>query len=399
LYFWESNSQLYMIVRDAETTLKKLATQFKAIALTGPSQSGKSTLARTAFPEKKYISLENPDIRESALSDPRGFLSNLPNSAIIDEAQRAPELFSYLQQILDESDQKGRFILTGSNNFLMLENITQSLAGRFGYIELLPFCYNEIQKIQGYDLTLNNMIFSGGYPAIAFDRIDVDFWFPSYIRTYVERDVRQIKNITNLNLFQKLLYLCAGRIGQELNLNNLAIECGVDHKTIGSWIGILQASYVIHLLPPFYNNFSKRIVKSPKLYFYDTGLACALLGITSSSQLGLHSSRGPLFENYIVNELTKIRFNKGLRSNLFHWRDVSGHEIDVVADHGAFSIGIELKAGMTVIPEFFKGLTFWQSLTKYDKCYLIYGGEETQKRSNGIEVVPWNKSAIFDTIA
>ena len=387
-----------MIVRDGETVLKNLASQFKAIALTGPRQSGKSTLARTAFPEKKYISLENPDIRESAHSDTRGFLNNLPNGAIIDEAQRVPELFSYLQQVLDDSDEKGRFILTGSNNFLMLENITQSLAGRIGYLELLPFCYNEIQKIQGYDLTLNNIIFSGGYPAIAFDRIDVNFWFPSYIRTYVERDVRQIKNITNLNLFQKLLYLCAGRVGQELNLNNLAIECGVDHKTIGSWIGILQASYVIHLLPPYYNNFSKRIVKSPKLYFYDTGLACALLGITSSSQLSLHSSRGPLFENYIVNELIKTRFNKGLRSNLFHWRDVSGHEIDLVADHGSYSIGIELKAGMTVIPEFFKGLTFWQSLTKYDKCYLIYGGDEAQKR-NGVEVIPWNSTAIFDMIA
>lgn len=388
-----------MIIRDAETILKKLATQFKAIALTGPRQSGKSTLARTAFPGKKYISLENPDIRESALSDTRGFLHNLANGAIIDEAQRVPELFSYLQQVLDESDEKGRFILTGSNNFLMLENITQSLAGRIGYLELLPFCYHEIQKIQGYDLTLNNMIFSGGYPAVAYDRIDVNFWFPSYIRTYVERDVRQIKNITNLNLFQKLLYLCAGRIGQELNLHNLAVECGVDHKTIGSWIGILQASYVIHLLPPFYNNFSKRIIKSPKLYFYDTGLACALLGVTSATQLSLHSSRGPLFENYIINELIKTRFNKGLRSNLFHWRDVSGHEIDVVADHGSFSIGIELKAGMTVIPEFLKGLLFWQSLTKYDKCYLIYGGEETQKRSNGIEVIPWNKSDFFDSMA
>jgi predicted AAA+ superfamily ATPase len=387
-----------MIIRDAQAVLQKLATQFKAIALTGPRQSGKSTLARVAFPEKIYISLENPDIRESATNDTRGFLNNLPDGAIIDEAQRVPDLFSYLQQVLDESDEKGRFILTGSNNFLMLENITQSLAGRIGYLELLPFCYNEIQKIPGYDLSLNSMIFSGGYPAITFDRIDANFWFPSYIRTYVERDVRQIKNITNLNLFQKLLYLCAGRIGQELNLNNLAIECGVDHKTIGSWIGILQASYVIHLLPPFYNNFSKRIIKSPKLYFFDTGLACALLGISTPSQLTLHSSKGHLFENYIINELIKTRFNKGLRSNLFHWRDVSGHEIDVVADHGSQSIGIELKSGMTVIPDFFKGLTFWQSLTKYDKCYVIYGGDEIQKRSNGMEVIPWNSPAIRELL-
>ncbi len=387
-----------MIARDAEIVLRKLASQFKAVALTGPRQSGKSTLARTTFPEKKYVSLENPDIRALALNDTRGFLSNLPQGAIIDEAQRVPELFSYLQQVLDESNEKGRFILTGSNNFLMLENISQTLAGRIGYLELLPFCYNEIRKIPNQDLHLNQVIFSGGYPAITFDHVDPEFWFPSYIRTYVERDVRQIKNITNLNLFQKLLYLCAGRIGQQLNLNNLAIECGVDHKTIGAWMGILQASYVIHLIPPFYNNFSKRVIKSPKLYFYDTGLACALLGINVSAQLISHSSRGALFENYVINELIKNRFNKGLRSNLFYWRDVSGHEIDVVLDHGSSVYAVELKSGMTVVPDFFKGLLFWQELTKYNKIYVIYGGEDTQTRSNGIEVIPWNKLDVLDDI-
>jgi len=384
-----------MITRDAEIILKKLAAQFKAVALTGPRQSGKSTLARTTFPEKKYVSLENPDIRESALSDTRGFLNNLPGGAIIDEAQRVPELFSYLQQVLDESNEKGRFILTGSNNFLMLENISQTLAGRIGYLELLPFCYNELRKIPNQDLHLNQVIFSGGYPAITFDHVDPEFWFPSYIRTYIERDVRQIKNITNLNLFQKLLYLCAGRIGQQLNLNNLAIECGVDHKTIGAWMGILQASYVIHLLPPFYNNFSKRIIKSPKLYFYDTGLACALLGISAPSQLITHSSRGALFENYVINELIKDRFNKGLRSNLFYWRDVSGHEIDVVLDHGSTAYAVELKSGMTIVPDFYKGLLFWQELTKYNKTYIVYGGEDVQTRGNGIEMIPWHKLEIL----
>jgi uncharacterized protein len=386
-----------MITRNAESILKKLAGQFKAIALTGPRQSGKSTLARTAFPEKKYISLENPDTRQSAISDIRGFLHNLPDGAIIDEAQRVPELFNYLQQVLDESNEKGKFILTGSYNFLMLENISQTIAGRIGYLELLPFCYSEIAAIPGQDLELDQMIFSGGYPAISFDHTDPAFWFPSYIRTYIERDVRQIKNITNLNMFQKLLYLCAGRTGQQLNLNNLAIECGVDHKTIGAWIGVLQASYVIYLLPPFHNNFSKRIIKSPKLYFYDTGLARALLGINSPGQLNPHASRGALFENYIINELMKARFNKGLRSNLYYWRDVSGHEIDVLADHGSFAVGVELKSGMTVVPDFFKGLNFWQSLTKYEKNYLIYAGKETHER-NGIEVVPWNKPGIFDAI-
>lgn len=387
-----------MITRNAETVLKKLATQFKAIAITGPRQSGKSTLARITFPEKKYVSLENPDIRESALNDTRGFLNNLPDGAIIDEAQRVPELFSYLQQILDESNERGRFILTGSNNFLMLENISQTLAGRIGYLELLPFCYDEILEIPDQDLQLNHLIFSGGYPAITFDHIDPAFWFPSYMRTYIERDVRQIKNITNLNLFQKLLYLCAGRVGQQLNLNNLAIECGVDHKTIGAWMGILQASYVIHLLSPFHNNFSKRIIKSPKLYFYDTGLACALLGINASTQLITHSGRGALFENYIINELIKSRFNKGLRSNLFYWRDVSGHEIDVVVDHGSYANAVELKSGMTVVPDFLKGLVFWQGLTKYNKSYVIYGGEDAQTRSNGIEVIPWNKLDILENI-
>jgi predicted AAA+ superfamily ATPase len=387
-----------VITRTAEDILKKLASQFKAVALTGPRQSGKSTLARKVFPQKKYISLENPDIMEAARQDIRGFLRDLPDGAIIDEAQRVPELFSYLQQILDESGERGRFILTGSNNFLMLQTISQTLAGRIGYLELLPFSLSEMRMIKSYDLQLNNLIFSGGYPPVTYGGVEPGFWFPSYTRTYIERDVRQIKNITNLSLFQRLLYLCAGRVGQQLNLNSMAIECGVDHKTIGSWLGILQASYIVHLLPPFYNNFSKRIVKSPKLFFYDTGLACALLGITSPEHLSIHANRGALFENFILNEMVKMRFNKGLRSNLFYWRDVSGHEVDILIDRGGTPIGVELKSGMTVIPEFFKGLTFWQELTGQPAAYVIYGGDEVQKRNKTIEVIPWNKPELYERL-
>ncbi len=380
-----------MILRRSISTIKQLATQFKSVALIGPRQSGKSTLARMAFPDKNYISLENPDIKEYALSDPRGFLHDNQEGAIIDEAQRAPELFNYLQQILDESQEKGRFILTGSNNFLMLEGISQSLAGRIGYLELLPFSINEVNDISGFGKNVNERIFLGGYPTVTFEGIDSQMWFSSYIRTYIERDVRQIRNITNLSQFQRLLYLCAGRVGQQLNLSNLAVECGLDHKTIHAWIGILQASYIIHLLPPYYNNFSKRIIKAPKLYFYDSGLVNYLLGIKSSVELSNHPSRGALFENFIVNELLKNRFNKAQRSNLFYWRDVSGHEIDILIDQGQFVDAVEIKAGMTVRDDFFKGLKFWRKLTDPNKSYLIYTGEEEQKRTDNFHVLPWIK--------
>ncbi len=384
-----------MVTREASETLATLAKQFRAIAVVGPRQSGKSTLVKHLFPEKKYITLENPEERERAAGDTRGFLKQLPQGAIIDEAQRVPELFNYLQQVLDESNERGKFILTGSNNFLMLEKITQSLAGRIGYIDLLPLSLTEIFSIPGQTKQVDEIIFNGGYPPVCYENIKPKFWFPAYVRTYVERDVRQIKNITDLSLFQKLLFLCVGRIGQQLNLSNLSIECGVDHKTIQSWLTIMQTSYIIHLLQPHHKNFSKRIVKSPKLYFYDTGLACSLLSIQSAEQLQYHAMRGALFENLIVNELIKRRFNQGLQSNLFYWRDVSGHELDVILDFGNELIPVEIKSGMTVSSDFFNGIKFWQKLTGIKKGYVVYAGEENYT-NQGINVVSWtNAPAII----
>jgi uncharacterized protein len=379
-----------MIKRKAEKTLKELASQFKAVALTGPRQSGKTTLARMAFPRKPYISLENPDERNLAMNDPRGFLSRFPKGAILDEVQRAPELFSYLQQIMDENKAKGQFILTGSNNFSLLENISQTLAGRVGYLELLPFALSETEKT-GAAPKLDESIFKGSYPAIIYENANPRLWFPSYIRTYVERDVRQIKNISSLTLFQRLLYLCAGRIGQQLNLSNMANDVGLDYKTIQSWLTILQGSYIIFLLPPYYNNFNKRIIKSPKLYFYDTGLASYLLGISDEKQLFNHPFKGPLFENYVILEMLKNRYNKGNRSNLYYFRDSTGNEIDIIVDEGNKLIPIELKAGETISGDYFKNLHYWEALTGKKGGLVLYTGKESKIRQHNFVVENWIK--------
>ncbi|MCX7638104.1 MAG: ATP-binding protein [Cyclobacteriaceae bacterium] len=366
-----------MIPRIAADTLRSLARQFRAVAIVGPRQSGKSTLTRTVFPEKPYVSLENPDVQQRVLDDPVGFLHHYKTGVILDEAQRVPELFNYLQTVLDEDPGRGRFILTGSNNFLMVEKVSQSLAGRIGYLDLLPFSMKEIQFIPHYPKDINHLLFLGGYPPVAFEQIEPRYWFPAYVRTYVERDVRLIKNITDLNTFQRFLLLCAGRIGQQVNLSNLAVECGIDHKTVQSWLSVLQASYIVYLLPPYFRNYSKRIIKSPKLYFYDTALACYLLSIESANTLTNHAMRGALFENYIISELLKVRFNAGLRSNLFYWRDVSGHELDVIIDNAPNPTVLEIKSGMTVSDESFKALRFWSKINPGSERYLIYAGQES----------------------
>lgn len=373
-----------MIQREAEAEIRTLAKQFKAVAIVGPRQSGKTTLVRHIFGDKPYVNLENPDLRRYATDDPRGFLSDYPRGAVLDEVQRVPELFSYLQQILDESEDHGLFILTGSNNFLLQERISQSLSGRVGYLNLLPLALSEIKDTRS---TVNELMYKGGYPVLHSEVAEPAKWYPNYIRTYVERDVRLIKNISDLDTFERFLRLCAGRIGQLLNMSSLAVETGVDVKTIGAWLSVLETSFVLFRLQPYHQNYNKRIVKMPKLYFYDTGLAISLLGIENSAQLALNPFRGSLFENMIIVELLKKRYNAGKSHQLFFWRDNVGNEVDLLINKGNSLLPVEIKSGQTVTDDYFKGLLFWNKITATGGGYIIYGGELKQNRSNGIKVL------------
>ena len=300
-------------------------------------------------------------------------------------------MFSYLQQILDETKKKGLFILSGSNNFLLQENISQSLSGRIAYMHLLPLSLEELKTSPYFNNNYAEHIWLGGYPEVIADAINPTDWYPNYISTYIERDVRQLKNINNLLLFTKLLRMCAGRTGQILNMASLANDCDIDQKTVSAWLGVLQSSYIIYLLKPYYNNFNKRIMKTPKLYFYDTGVVCSLLGIKSAEQIALHSAKGALFENLIVSELLKNRFNAGESDNLFYWRDKTGNEVDIITENAGQLTAIELKAGETINADFFKGLTYFSAISGQNvENLLVYGGNQTQIRSNGISVKPWS---------
>ena len=379
-----------LLTRTAEKELRTLAGQFKAVAVVGPRQSGKTTLVRMAFPDKAYVSLENPDTRRFAIEDPRGFIAGYPDGAILDEIQRTPDIFSYLQQVLDENKGKGRFIITGSNNFLLQENISQSLAGRVGYLYLLPLSINELPK---HNLSVNEQIHKGFYPAMYEQegQTDVSKYYLNYIRTYIERDVRLIRNVTDLYTFERFLRLCAGRTGQLLNMNSLAVETGVDNKTIGAWLSVLEASFVVFRLQPYHKNYKKRIVKMPKLYFYDTGVASALLGIENPAQLALHPFRGGLFENMIIVDFLKSRYNKGKPNNLYFWRDSLGTEIDLLVEKANSLLPIEIKSGQTITDDYFKSMSAWLRISGMEKGWVIYAGDEKQVRSNGITVLPLNE--------
>lgn len=370
------------IPRNAASTVKSLASEFPAVAITGPRQSGKTTLARAVFANKPYVSLEDLDERAFADDDPRGFLNRFPDGAILDEVQRAPTLFSYLQTRLDESRETGQFILTGSQQFNLLSGVTQSLAGRVALVNLLPFSLGELQQAERAPEEINQLLFRGLYPPV-HDRVqDAQAWYANYVRTYVERDVRQLLQIRDLHTFQLFVRLCAGRTGQLLNLSDLANDCGISHATARAWISVLEASFIIHLLPPHHKNFSKRIVKTPKLYFIDTGLACHLIGIEEVDQLTTHPMRGSLFETWVVAEIMKRRTNDAKESNLYFWRDRTGNEIDILVDRPDGLVPIEVKSGQTIASDFDRGLKRWKTLAGNEahSGWVIYGGEASMER-------------------
>ena len=380
------------ISRRAESRLKHFASGYPVLVITGPRQSGKSTLVRHAFPEYRYVSLEDLDQREFAEMDPRGFLNQFSRGAILDEAQRCPALFSYIQTRVDERQQPGEFILTGSQQFGLLSGITQSLAGRAALLTLLPMTYDELQRAEKVGQNLDKILFDGAYPPI-FDRgLEPHPWHGNYVRTYLERDVRQLIKVQDLGTFQRFLKLCAGRTGQLLNLSSLANDCGITHNTAKAWISVLEASYIVHLLPPHHQNFNKRLVKTPKLYFLDTGLATWLLGIQNHEQLSTHVQRGALFETWVISELLKARYNAGETSNLYFWRDRSGHEVDLLIDHGTHLSPLEIKSGQTINKDYFKGLEFWRKLAgeTAGQAWLVYGGDNRQIRS-AVTVLPWHE--------
>ncbi len=352
-----------MIAREIEPTLKKTSSSYPVITVTGPRQSGKTTLVQTVFPDHTYVSLEDPELRRFALEDPRGFLDQFGGDVILDEAQRAPDLFSYIQGRVDADDAPGRYVLTGSQNFLLHHRVSQTLAGRCAVLHLLPFSLSELEGRRPFDLAsfgrklppqrrlsgrdLMQALFWGFYPRIHDKALDPSTWLRNYYLTYVERDVRELLNVGDIDAFDRFVRLCAGRNGMLLNLSSLANDCGISHTTAKRWISILEAAFLIVLLRPHFKNFNKRLIKSPKLYFLDTGLLCYLLRIRSHEDLALHAMRGSVFESLVVSDLIKNCLHHGLEPNLYFWRNSSGNEVDVILDWGETFVPVEIKSAKT----------------------------------------------------
>lgn len=365
------------------------------VTITGPRQSGKTTLCRMAFPEKAYVSLEPPDIREFAQKDPRAFLGQYGQGAIIDEVQRVPDLLSYIQVEVDAKASAGRFILTGSANFALLQSLSQSLAGRKALVTLLPLSLDEVRGFPKAPRDLFSTLWTGGFPAILDRGVPPEEWYASYTTTYLERDVRQILNVTDLSAFQAFLRLCAGRTGQVLNLSQLGADCGISHNTARAWLTVLEAGYVAFRLPPFHANLSKRLTKAPKLHFYDSGLLCYLLGIRSPDQLVHHPLRGAIFESWAVAEILKGRTSQCLPpTDLFYYRDRRGLEVDLVFRRGKDLMAVEIKSGQTVADDFFDPLVSFEKVVSSDPTLsapvkvVIYGGGVPQPRKDFC-VIPW----------
>lgn len=387
-----------LVRREAEDMLRTLAEEFRVVGVTGPRQSGKTTLVRSVFPDLAYVNLEDPSLRHFAQDDPKGLLAQHPDGAILDEVQHCPELFSYLQVDVDEDGRKGKWVLTGSQHFAMLRSVSQSLAGRVGYLNLRPYDLGEVRQAAEFGGrpvgSLEDLLFAGQHPEVRQGGVDPGRWASNYIVTYLERDLQQVLRVQELDAFRRFLFLCAGHVGQQVNLREFGAAVGVTHPTVRAWLDVLRTSFQILLLQPFHRNFGKRLRQAPRLYFGDTGIACHLLGLTSADQLVRHSSRGGLFENWVLLEFLKARSARALPDNAYFWRTHEGVEVDLVFDHGPTCLPVECKSGMTIASDWTNSLekfAHWAG-DACQKPVVIYGGNDFRKTSHAT-ITPWAQIA------
>ena len=398
-----------MIPRNLQIPIQKYAGQYPVLAIVGPRQSGKTTLARYLFPEYKYLSMENLDIRHMAQDDPRGFLDDHGRNIILDEIQRVPALFSYLQERVDQDGSPAGYILTGSQQFLLMESITQSLAGRIATFQLYPFSATELYRAvpdqdlvsifqikpetikNGAKIHIHTLIFKGMYPRIHDQNLDAGKWIENYVLTYIERDIRTLVNVQNLKLFEDFLKICASMSGQLVNYTSISNAIGISQPTAKKWMSLLETSGIIFLLPPYHGNFRKRLVKTPKLYFIDTGLLSFLLSIKEPEQLMHHPLWGNIFETFIISELYKRVYHTGEKPPLYFWRDKTGNEVDLVVDMGTTLFPIEIKASKTYHKKLKSSISAWLDLEGNNalKGLVLYRGENIIGKAKRVSIVPW----------